>query len=341
MPEQLSPHQQQVTSSTTAPGAMHQTAPLSPPGPGSLNSKERHRCPSRGGCHREIPALHESCSSPGCPRHLVQVPRFEGTPTAELSPGTRDPRAPTKTTKGCRRPPRRRELVPTAADSTLKASGSSWLSAVMLGCWLPNKAPGLSPCLLVSSPGSWQVKCSCDSLKEPPFSEREKRALTQLASSLSSPNWQTTQGPALSLCPCQRPVEGTELSVASGTPPCSALLSNRLLGYEPPTADDTVARVQLERSENKRPGELKASPGSQGPVLPLTHSLGFPATVPRPPLAPRECPHTQCQNWRAWRTVPLKTPLPDQSVSDPDLQNVQSPRGLPEARESIGTQMWR
>ena len=60
------------------------------------------------------------------------------------------------------------------------------------------------------------------------------------------------------------------------------------LAQETPTAAGRVAQAQqLESSKNKHSGELKASPGSQGPVLPLTLSPGFLATVPRLPLAPR------------------------------------------------------
>lgn len=155
------------------------------------------------------------------PRPGAQV---QGNTHCKLSPRTRDPRAPTKKQRdvggdleGESWCPQR----PTAADSPLKASGTS--SVVMLGCWLPSKAPGLSPGLLVSSQGSLQVKCSCDSLKDPPFSERKKCALARLAFSLSPiPTGRPHRDQHCPLCALPEASGGKELSVARGTPPCSA-----------------------------------------------------------------------------------------------------------------------
>lgn len=101
----------------------------------------------------------------------------------------------------------------------------------------------------------------------------------------------------------------------------SALLSARLLVYETPTADDRVAQVQLKRSKNKPSGELKAYPGSQGPVLPLTHSLGFPAIT-----GLKTVYSTEFQNWgpggRSWS----RSRLTKLMVSGPAYRN-QEARG--------------
>lgn len=89
--------------------------------------------------------------------HLVHMPRFRGTPTAYVeAQGLWDPTAFTKRQREVRGDlTLRREPVPTEAPqqlttfpalpSPLKASGTSWLSAVTLEFWLPSKAATPEP----------------------------------------------------------------------------------------------------------------------------------------------------------------------------------------------------
>ena len=124
--------------------------------------------------------------------------------------------------------------------------------------------------------------------------------------------------------------------MAGCTPPCSAL--RRPLAYETPTADDRVAQVQqLERSKNKRSGESKAYPGSQGPVLPLTHSLGSPAMVPRPPLAPRMSMAGSFRTGRPRGPSCSRPHLTELRVTGPDVQ-MHKARGRTHGPTSDGQQ---
>lgn len=141
------------------------------------------------------------------------------------SPGTRDPRVLTKQQRDVGGDLEGESWCPQRPHSSGQSPQSQrhlLVHCCHAGVLASQQGPSLSPHLLVSSIDSLQVKCSCDSLKDPPFSERKRCALTRLAFSLLPQQADHTGTSAVHSVPCQRPVEGKELSVARGTPPCSA-----------------------------------------------------------------------------------------------------------------------
>lgn len=102
MPEQLSPHQQQVTSSTTTPGAMPPNSRSPRMGHGSLNPKETPRVPTRGKLSHGNPRHDPSMRADPSPEVTDTSSRCPGSRTHPLrisEPRDSRPKSPHKTTK--------------------------------------------------------------------------------------------------------------------------------------------------------------------------------------------------------------------------------------------------
>lgn len=154
-----------------------------------------------------------------------------------------------------------------ALPSAIKSSGLSWLSAVTWRAGFPAGPAQPEPTpVLVQGNSPLQIKCSCDLQRALLFSEIIKSSLSlSLLFSLS-----LSLALTLSAAPTSKPRRDyhlSTLSLAMGhrsrggmsvTRTQSARLSAGQPACETPTADDSEAQVQLERSKNKCSGELKA-----------------------------------------------------------------------------------